>query len=109
MTVTRALEEDTIGYCGLLFDGRGSPHEPELAYELLQRVHGVGYATEAAQAVVTWAAGAGFRRLWAGVREWNVASRNVLHKLGFVETGQVELDPDFGDSLITSKTLLRTA
>lgn len=108
LTITRSSEGDVIGYCGLLADGHGMPGEPELAYELLRRAHGVGYATEAAQAVVSWAAEAGYERLWAGVRSWNLASRNVLRKLGFVETGQVEPDADFGDSLITSKTL-RTA
>jgi ribosomal-protein-alanine N-acetyltransferase len=109
LTIMRLLEGDIIGYCGLLFDGQSTPGEPELAYELLRRAHGFGYATEAAQAVVTWAAGAGYRQLWAGVRSWNLASRNVLRKLGFVETGRVEPDVNFGDSLITVKTLVRTA
>ena len=40
-----------IGYCGLIV-GRGSISEPEIAYELLSRFHGRGYATEAASAVV---------------------------------------------------------
>ena len=40
-----------IGYCGLIV-GRGSISEPEIAYELLRRFHGRGYATEAASAVV---------------------------------------------------------
>lgn len=108
-TITRKPDGDVLGYCGLLFDGRGSPDEPELAYELLRRAHGVGYATEAAQAVVAWGAEMGYRRLWARVRVWNVASRNVLHKLGFVDTGQVEPDADFGDSLITVITFSTTA
>jgi [ribosomal protein S5]-alanine N-acetyltransferase len=105
MTITRKQEGDVIGYCGLLFNGCGSPDEPELAYELLGRAQGLGYATEAAQAVVTWAAEAGYPRLWAGVRAWNLASRNVLRKLGFVDTGSVEPDADFGDLLITTKRL----
>lgn len=109
LTITRLLEGDVIGYCGLLFDGQSTPGEPELAYELLRRAQGVGYATEAAEAVVAWAAEVGYRRLWAGVREWNLASRNVLRKLGFVETGRVEPDADFGDSLITAKPLVPTS
>jgi ribosomal-protein-alanine N-acetyltransferase len=108
LTITRSREGDVIGYCGLLFDGQSMPGEPELAYELLRRAHGSGFATEAAQAVVTWAADAGLERLWAGVSSWNLASRNVLHKLGFVETGRVVPDADFGDSLITSKALVTT-
>jgi RimJ/RimL family protein N-acetyltransferase len=51
--------------------------------------------------VVTWASEAGYRRLWAGVRDWNVASRRVLEKLGFHETGRVERDTVHGDSLLT--------
>jgi ribosomal-protein-alanine N-acetyltransferase len=40
--------------------------------------------------VATWVGEAGYGRLWAGVRDWNVASRRVLGKLGFRETGRVE-------------------
>ena len=104
LTIVRKHEGDVIGYCGLLFDGRGSPEEPELAYELLRRSHGAGYATEAAQAVMAWAAEAGYRRLWAGVRAWNVASRHVLYKLAFVETGQVEPDTRYGDTVVMART-----
>ena len=39
---------------------------------------------------LTWASEAGYRRLWAGVWDWNVASRRVLEKLGFREAGRVE-------------------
>lgn len=93
---------DVIGICGLVFQEQGLPDEsPELAYELLRAAHGCGYATEAAGAVVTWAGEAGYPRLWARVREWNEASRRVLAKLGFRETGRVEPDPVYGDSLLT--------
>ena len=101
LSVERKDTGDVIGYCGLVFDGNGPPGEPELAYELLQAVHGHGYATEAAGAVVGWVGDAGHQRLWAGVRDWNVASRRVLEKLGFRETGQVERDAVHGDSLLT--------
>jgi ribosomal-protein-alanine N-acetyltransferase len=104
LTVVRRQEGDVIGYCGLLFDGRGPAGEPELAYELLRRVHGAGYATEAAGAVVAWAAEAGHRRLWAGVRAWNVASRRVLDKLAFVDTGRVGPDDGYGASIVTART-----
>ena len=57
--------------------------EPELAYELLRRFHGRGYATEAARALVDAAAATGRHRLWSTVRPWNVASLRVLEKLGF--------------------------
>jgi ribosomal-protein-alanine N-acetyltransferase len=107
-TITRSRDGEVIGYCGLLFDGQSIPGEPELVYELLRRAQGHGFATEAAQAVVAWAADAGFARLWAGVRTWNLASRDVLRKLGFVETGRVVRDAAFGDSLITYTALVPT-
>ena len=101
LAVERKGTADVIGYCGLSIHGNGSPDEPELAYELLRAAHGCGYATEAGRAVVTWASEAGYRRLWAGVWDWNVASRRVLDKLGFRETGRVERDAVHGDSLLT--------
>jgi RimJ/RimL family protein N-acetyltransferase len=101
LTVEHKGTTDVIGYCGLVFHGNGSPEEPELAYELLRSTHGCGYATEAGQAVVTWVGGTGYPRLWATVRDWNTASRRVLAKLGFRETGRVERDAEFGDSLLT--------
>jgi RimJ/RimL family protein N-acetyltransferase len=76
-----------------------------LIYELLRAAHGYGYATEAGRAVVTWAGEAGYARLWATVRDWNVASRRVLEKLGFRETGRVESDAVYGDSLLTVRAL----
>lgn len=105
LAVERKSPGDVIGYCGLVFHGNGAPDEPELAYELLHRAHGFGYATEAGRAVVTWAAEAGYERLWATVRAWNVASRRVLAKLGFHDTGQVTADAVHGDSQLTVRPL----
>jgi RimJ/RimL family protein N-acetyltransferase len=96
---------EAIGYCGLIPNTYGQPDEPELAYELLRDAWGNGYATEAALAVVERATAEGYPRLWATVRDWNTASRRVLSKLGFVETGRVEPDALHGDSLFTAKTL----
>ena len=100
LAVERKGTADVIGYCGLTIHGNGSPDEPELAYELLRAAHGCGYATEAGRAVVTWASEAGYRRLWAGVWDWNVASRRVLDKLGFREVGRVESDSAYGHCLL---------
>jgi RimJ/RimL family protein N-acetyltransferase len=105
LAVERKATGDVIGYCGVVFHGNGSPDEPELAYELLEAARGFGYATEAAQAVVAWATEAGYCRLWATVRDWNAASRRVLERLGFRETGHVEPDAVHGDSLLTVRTL----
>ena len=101
LAVERKSTADVIGYCGLTVYGNGSPDEPELAYELLRAAHGCGYATEAGRAMVAWASEAGYRRLWAGVWDWNVASRRVLAKLGFREVGRVKPDSVYGHSLLT--------
>lgn len=101
LAVERKSTAEVIGYCGLTLHGNGAPDEPELAYELLRAAHGCGYATEAGRAVVTWAGDAGYQRLWAWVWDWNVASRRVLKRLGFRDTGRVEPDADHGDNLLT--------
>ncbi|HEY1639520.1 MAG TPA: GNAT family N-acetyltransferase [Streptosporangiaceae bacterium] len=101
LAVERKGTADVIGYCGLNIHGNGSPDEPELAYELLHAAHGYGYATEAGRAVVTWASEAGYRRMWAGVWDWNVASRRVLEKLGFREAGRAGPDSAYGHNLLT--------
>lgn len=104
LAVERKSTAEVIGYCGLTLHGNGSADEPELAYELLRAAHGCGYATEAGRAVVTRVGEAGYQRLWAGVWDWNVASRRVLKKLGFRETGRVESDAGHGDNLLTVKS-----
>jgi len=82
LAICRRAEGDTIGYCALIV-GRASLDEPEVAFELLQRFHGHGYATEAAQALVLAAAATGRRRLWSTVGAWNAPSLRVLEKVGF--------------------------
>lgn len=82
LAIDRRAEGDTIGYCALVV-GRCTFDEPEIAYELLSRFHGHGYATEAARALVDAAAATGRRRLWSTVRAWNAPSLRVLDKLGF--------------------------
>src|SRR5689334_10436929 len=99
LTVERKGAADVIGYCGLTVYESGSPEELELAYELVRAAHGHGYATEASRAVVAWAREAGYRRLWAGVWDWNTVSRRILHKLEFRETGRVEPHSEHGHTL----------
>lgn len=95
---------DVIGYCGLVDSGRAD-QEPELAFELLRRAWGQGYATEASLAVVDWARSSGHTRLWATVWQWNHASRRVLAKVGFAETGRREVDDVHGTTLVTTRRL----
>jgi RimJ/RimL family protein N-acetyltransferase len=82
LPICRRLEGDFIGYCGLTI-GRCSLDEPEIAYELFRHAHGLGYATEAARAVLAAAIATGRTRLWATVGSTNAPSFRVLEKLGF--------------------------
>ena len=82
LPICRRLEGDFIGYCGLIV-GRSSLDEPEIAYELIQRARGRGYATEADRAVLDAAIATGRTRLWSTVGSWNTSSIHVLEKLGF--------------------------
>ena len=92
LTLRRRGETDMLGYCGLLV-GRASLDEPEIAYELLEREHGRGYATEASRALVEAAAATGRTRLWSTVAAWNTASFRVLDKLGFHRDHVVSAPP----------------
>ncbi len=105
LAVERKAFCDVIGYCGLIDSGRGSQGEPELAFELLRRVWRHGYATEASLAVLDWARSAGYERVWATVWDWNTASRRVLAKLGFTETGREEVHAAHGTTLFTTRRL----
>ncbi|MFC4244414.1 GNAT family N-acetyltransferase [Gryllotalpicola reticulitermitis] len=89
----------TIGYCGLVPNSLGRP-EPELAFEFLQAFWNQGFATEAARAVIAFAAAIGHHHLASTVRDWNRASLRVLDKVGFTETDRVESDPVHGNSLL---------
>ncbi|MEA5362789.1 GNAT family N-acetyltransferase [Amycolatopsis sp., V23-08] len=101
--VERKAAGDVIGYCGLIDGGQGIKGEPELAFELLRRAWGLGYATEASKAILDWAGSSGYLRLWATVWEWNSASRRVLAKLGSIETGRKEVDAIHGTTLFLAK------
>lgn len=100
LAVERKPEGDVVGYCGLVESDAGGPGEPELAFELLQRVWGRGYATEASRAVLDWARSTGHEKLWATVWDWNTASRRVLAKLGFTEA-DAEVVAGRGTNLVT--------
>lgn len=103
LPIQRREEGDFIGYCGLTI-GRATLEEPEIAYELFQRAHGRGYATEAARVVLDAAVATGRERLWSTVGAWNTPSLRVLEKLGFerdhVSTG------DSGEVVWLTRSLL---
>jgi RimJ/RimL family protein N-acetyltransferase len=93
LTIRRRADDEPLGYCGLIV-GRCSLDEPEIAYELLKRFHGCGYATEAAHAVMQAAFATGRDRIWSTVGAWNKPSLRVLDKLGFQRDH--ETDNDYG-------------
>lgn len=105
LAIERKTTRDVIGYCGLVDSGRGAQGEPELAFELLRRTWGHGYATEAAWVVLDWARSSGYQQLWATVWDWNTASRRVLAKVGFTETDHQEVHPAHGTTLFTRRPL----
>jgi RimJ/RimL family protein N-acetyltransferase len=104
LPIERRDNDEFIGYCGLTV-GHASFDEPEIAYELAERAHGHGYATEAARAVVEAAAQTGRQRLWATVREWNTASFRVLEKVGFHRSDRITPDRERGDSIWMTRDL----
>ena len=91
LTIRRSADDRPLGYCGLII-GRCSLDEPEIAYELLKRYHGSGYATEAAHAVLDAAFSTGRSRVWSTVGAWNGPSLRVLDKLGFRRHHEVMID-----------------
>ncbi len=106
LPIERRDTGEFVGYCGLTI-GQATFDEPEIAYELAQRAHGHGYATEAARAVIEAAIETGRQRLWATVRDWNTASFRVLEKLGFTRSDRVDVDPERGDSIWMTRDLTR--
>lgn len=85
MTVPGAEGSRIVGGCGLsLLDD-----EVNLGYWVASGDHGLGYATEAARAVLTLARALGHRRVVAYHFIDNAASGRVLEKVGFRRTGRV--------------------
>lgn len=74
-----------VGGCGIHLDEDGVP---ELGYWIARPYWGLGFATEAARAVLGMARANGVRDIRAGHFIDNPASGNVLRKLGFRFTGQ---------------------
>jgi RimJ/RimL family protein N-acetyltransferase len=76
-----------IGSCGIgNYDGSA-----ELGYWIARPYWGLGFATEAARAVVNIAKAIGHKKLIASHFTDNPASGNVLRKLGFQNTGETAL------------------
>ncbi len=92
MWLVENQQGQAIGLCGLI--KRDFLTETDLGYAYLPEFFGVGYAYEAASAVLAYAAAqTELKTLVAIVSPANLASKALLQKLGFVKHGQV-LVPD---------------
>lgn len=67
-----------IGWCGL----KKVEDEYDLGYRFIQKYWGRGYATEAAEAVLTYGVNLGLENIMGRAAVANVASVNVLKKIG---------------------------
>ena len=86
--VRMRAREDLLGFCG--FVRLGGMKEPELWYELTERVWGCGLATEAAWACVRYAfEEVGLERVIAGADAPNTVSLRVIEKLGMRYLGNI--------------------
>jgi ribosomal-protein-alanine N-acetyltransferase len=71
------------GMCGLVPGEDVYRHTAEVGYWIGAPYRGRGAAPAALKLLVARAFDRGFKRLYAGVYEWNPASRRVLEKAGF--------------------------
>lgn len=69
---------------------RAEDGTPELGYWIARPYWGLGFATEAARAVLSMARAAGIRDIRSAHFADNPASGNVLRKLGFRYAGRIE-------------------
>jgi len=90
--VQHRVTGNPMGMCGLI--RRDTLPEVDLGYAFLPEFWGLGYATEAAVACVTWGRQTlGLRGLLAIVSPGNAASIRLLKGLGFQPSGTMEFAP----------------
>ena len=92
LAVDRSSDGAFLGWCGLT---RYNPEyrSASLGYCLTDAAWGLGYATEAARALLQWAFDSlDLNRVQAEADTRNAASARVLEKLGFVREGTLRED-----------------
>lgn len=97
-TIIRRCGADLIGHCGF----HGPPEDvgrAEIGYTVMERFRGSGYATEAASALIAYAAEEGVDVVFATVAPDNAPSLRIVEKLGFEQTG-VQIDEIDGEELV---------
>ncbi len=87
-----------IGYVGLHeigFDANFTPGV-EIGWRLAADYHNLGYATEAAKAVLSLAKSTGIERLFSFTAKINAPSERVMQKIGMVKAGEF-MHPNLSD------------
>src|SRR5438128_11994890 len=82
-----------IRHCGL----HGSPEligRAEIGYTMFTQYRGMGYAKEAAKALVQWAFAQGEKEVYASVSPENAPSLAVVKSLGFKQVGTQDDEVD---------------
>lgn len=74
--------DEFIGWCGLKFIAEDN--QTDLGYRFYKKYWGKGYATESAKAVMEYGKKLQLKNIIAKAAKENVASINVIKKLGFV-------------------------
>ena len=80
--VVLAASDELVGVCGPVYREVEGERLPELGWDLRRESWGHGYATEAARAVLPYAAGLGLRRVYSLIDPANVRSQSVARRLG---------------------------
>lgn len=91
LTVIEKSTQTSIGWCGLKY--HPDTQETDIGYRFMQQHWGKGYATESALACINY----GFEtlnltRIVANAMKENIASINVLQKLGMIYFGETFID-----------------
>lgn len=101
-TVWLRDDDRRIGRCGLFRVKTDAAPEAlrgqhEIGWTLAEAFWGMGYASEAARAVLAFGFGAlGLRDVFAQTSESNAASTRLMARLGFVRTPELDyFDPDY--------------
>jgi len=92
LAMDRSSDGAFLGWCGLTRYNRDH-RTASLGYCLTEAAWGLGYATEAARALLKWAFDSlDLNRVQAEADTRNAASARVLEKLGFVREGTLRED-----------------
>jgi RimJ/RimL family protein N-acetyltransferase len=101
--VRRKADGMDVGTCGLV--RRPGLPGPDLGYAFLPEARGLGYAREAAAAMLAHAKALGIPELLAIVSAGNDVSVRLLDSLGFQPRGTVRLTPDANELNLFHRSL----